>query len=395
MAKAKAEKPRAGKPKAAGAKPAEPSSIYLIFGEDGYLVEQGLRRVLGVIRSRIAAGAAAPGGDLLSGGGLLAGATGGPGGAGEELEVDSVDCKEAGIAGMVAEMATPSLFSTSKATVLRNFRLDGKSKIAEELGQFLSGGVPPGQFVILLPDKVDKRLKVVKSIAKQGEMIEFARLSDDGLRAWVIERFTEEGKAASRDVAEALIDLKGYDLRTLDSEIAKAATYVGESPKVTPRDIEVLVGRSRTEQAFELISSVLAQNVGEALEILKDLLDTNQSPISMIYRLSSAARGLVIMKLFCEEESVKWSPNSSFGQFRAAVLPKYTEWVEAKGIDKGDALLRANPYFTYSRFKEGAGLKLEALIDLMDRLLEANAQLVSTSVNATVVLERVIAGVGR
>ncbi|MFC1800244.1 hypothetical protein ACFL2Z_04990 [Candidatus Eisenbacteria bacterium] len=69
--------------------------------------------------------------------------------------------------------------------------------------------------------------------------------------------------------------------------------------------------------------------------------------------------------------------------------------MEARGIDRGDALLRANPYFTYSRFKEGAGLKLEALIDLMDRLLEANAQLVSTSVNATVVLERVIAGVGR
>ncbi|MFC1800245.1 DNA polymerase III subunit delta, partial [Candidatus Eisenbacteria bacterium] len=128
-----------------------------------------------------------------------------------------------------------------------------------------------------------------------GEMIEFARLSDDGLRNWVIERFTEEGKEAARDVAEALIDLKGYDLRTLDSEIAKAVTYVGESPRVTPRDLEVLVGRSRTEQAFELISSVLAQNVGEALEILKDLLDTNQSPISMIYRLSSAARGLALL----------------------------------------------------------------------------------------------------
>jgi len=212
MAKTKAEKP-----KAAGAKPAEPSNIYLIFGEDGYLVEQGLRRVLGVLRSRVEAG-----GDLLEGG------------AGSELEVDTVDCKDAGIAGMVAEMATPSLFSTSKATVLKHFKLEGKSKVAEELGQFLSGGVAPGQFVILLPDKVDKRLKVVKSIAKQGEMIELARLSDDGLRDWVIERFTEEGKEAARDVAEALIDLKGYDLRTLDSEIAKAVTYVGESPRVTP-----------------------------------------------------------------------------------------------------------------------------------------------------------------
>jgi len=372
MAKAKAEKPKAT------SNSAEPNNIYLIFGEDGYLVEQGLRRVLGVIRSQVEAGGA-----------LLAG------GAGEDLEVDTVDCKDAGIAGMIAEMATPSLFSTSKATVLRHFKLEGKSKVADELGQFLSGGVSPGQFVILLPDKVDKRLKVVKSIAKQGEMIEFTRLSDDGLRDWVIERFTEEDKEASRDVAEALIDLKGYDLRTLDSEITKAVTYVGGSPRVTPKDIEVLVGRSRTEQAFELISSVLAQNVGESLEILKDLLDTNQSPISMIYRLSSAARGLVIMKLFCTEESVKWSPNSSFSQFRGAVLPKYTEWVEARGIDRGDALLRANPYFTYSRFKEGAGLELEALIDLMDRLLEANAQLVSTSVNATVVLERVIAGVGR
>ncbi len=359
------------KAKTAKADVAKANNIYLIFGEDGYLVEQGLRRVLGVIRSEVGSN------------------------GGEDLEVDIVDCKEAGIAGMVAEMATPSLFSTCRATVLKHFRLEGKSKVADELGQFLAGGVPQGQFVILLPDKVDKRLKVVKSIARQGEMIELNRLSNDGLRDWIVERFTEEGKSASRDVAEALIDLKGDDLRTLNSEIDKTVSYVGENPRVTPKDIEVLVGRSRTEQAFELITSVLSQNVGEALEILKDLLDTNQSPISMIYRLSSAVRGLVIMKLFCEEESVKWSPNSSFPQFRGAVLPKYAEWVEAKGIDRGDALLRANPYFTYSRFKEGAGLKLKDLIDLLDKLLEANAQLVSTSVNATVVLERVIAGVGR
>lgn len=341
-------------------------NLYLIYGEDGYLVEQGLRRVIGSLRKE----------------------------TGPDLEVDVVDCKEAGIAGMVEEMATPSLFSSNKVTVLKNFRLEGRSKIAEELGNFLSGGIPAGQFVILLPDKVDKRLKVVKSIARQGEMIEFTRLGDDGLRDWVIERFAEEGKSASRDVAEALIDLKGDDLRSLDSEIEKAVTYVGESARVDPGDIEALVGRSRTEQAFELITSVLSRNVGEALGILKDLLDNNQSPISMIYRLSSAARGLIIMKLFCRAEGVKWNPNSSFPQFRGAVLPKYTEWVEARGIDRGDALLKANPYFTYSRFREGAGLDLEALIELLDMLLEANAQLVSTSVDATAVLERVIAGVG-
>jgi len=248
-------------------------NVYLIFGEDEYLVEQGLHRVLSRLRHQ---------------------------GAGD-LAVEVVDCKEAGLAGVAEEMASPSLFSANKATVLKRFRLAGESKLTSELGQFLASGLPPGQFLILLPEKVDKRLKVVKSIANEGEVLEFNRLSDEGLREWILERFKEEGRTASRRVAETLIDLKGDDLRTLDSEVEKAVTYVGSSKRVTQKDIEALVGRSRIEQAFELVTYVLLRRVGEALATLRDLLEANQSPVGMVYRISAAVRGLLIMNLFCHD----------------------------------------------------------------------------------------------
>jgi DNA polymerase-3 subunit delta len=340
-----------------------PSSIYLIFGEDTYLVEQGLHRVLSRIRHQVT----------------------------EDLAVETIDCKEMGLAGVFEEMASPSLFSNNKAMVLKNLRLAGESKLVSELGQFLASGLPPGQFLILVPDKVDKRLKTVKAIAKQGEVLEFGRLSDEGLREWILERFKGEGKTASQSVAETLIDLKGNDLRTLDSEIEKAVTYVGTSKRVTQKDVEALVGRSRVEQAFELVTHILLRRAGEALDTLRDLLEANQSPVGMVYRISAALRGLVIMNLFRQEEDVTWREDMSFGEFRSVVLPRYREWAEAKGIDPGDALLRANPYFTYSRFKEGGHFELGDLLDLLEKLLEANVQLVSTAVSPKVILERVVA----
>ena len=122
----------------------KPTSIYLVFGEDGFLVEQGLGRLLAHLKSE----------------------------AGEDLAIDMVDCKEAGPAGAIEEVLAPSLFSVNKVTVLKYFQLTGQSKMARELEAFVSTGLAPGQFLVLVPDKVDKRLRIVKAIDKAGGLSE-------------------------------------------------------------------------------------------------------------------------------------------------------------------------------------------------------------------------------
>ena len=86
----------------------EPVGAYLIFGEDDYLVEKALEKVL----SRIERHAGS-------------------------LTVETVDCRESGIGRVIEEMLSPSLFSINKVTVLKNLRLSADSKLTSEVEKCL------------------------------------------------------------------------------------------------------------------------------------------------------------------------------------------------------------------------------------------------------------------
>jgi len=342
-----------------------PTDTYLIFGDDEYLVEQALQRVIGLLRNR----------------------------HGDDLAVESVDYKDQGIGGLAGEMASPSLFAQNKVTVLKRFSLTSAGKAASEIEKQVASRLPEGQYLVMMPDKVDKRLRLAKAVAGKDGVIECNHLSGEGLAAWILERFSGEGKTASQAVAETLIDLKGEDLRAIDSEVDKAVTYAGASKRITKKDIELLVGRSRTERIFELVTQVVTRKPAEALETLGDLLDANESPIGMVYLLTQEVRRLVIIHLFLRAENGRAREDLGFGLFKSQVLPRYEAFTEAARIPRKEASLNRKPYFLYMRFKECGDFALGDLIDLMEKLFEANRLLVSSSESSRVVLERVIAGV--
>ena len=343
----------------------EPTDRYLIFGDDEYLVEEALRRVIGVLRDR----------------------------HGDDLAAETVDYKQEGIGGLAGEISSPSLFAQNKVTVLKHFSLTSTGRTASEIEKYTSAALPEGQYLVMVPDKVDKRLRLVKAVAAKGGLIECNHLTGEGLAAWILERFSQEGKTASPAVAETLIDLKGEDLRAIDSEVVKAVTYAGANQRITKKDIELLVGRSRTERIFELVTQVVTRRPAEALQTLGDLLDANESPIGMVYLLTQEVRRLVIIHLFLHAEDGKLSEDLGFGPFKARVLPRYEAFTEAAGIPRKEASLNRKPYFLYMRFKECKDFALAHLLGLMERLFEANRLLVSSSESPRVVLERVIAGV--
>ena len=344
----------------------EPANVYLIFGEDEYLVEQALGKVLSHIERHQAG----------------------------EVTTETVDCRQTGVAGVMAEIASPSLFSLNKVTVLKHCRLSGDSKLASELERCLRAGLTPGQYLVLVADKVDKRLKAVKAIAKQGELMEIGHLSRRGLMEWILERFAQADKKAEPSVAELLVELKDDSLRAMDMELEKLITYVGSRDHVTTEDVETLVGRSKTETIFELIGQVIHGRTGEALETVGDLLRTDESPIGIVYLMARQVRWLVQVRLFLDEEGVRWDKDTEQGYFKTKVFPRFKKWVDVRGISEADTFVRQHPYAVFLRFKEAAAFRLEDLLTLLEGLLDANVRLVSSSVESKVILEQLVASVG-
>ena len=348
------------------------NGIYLIYGDDEFLVEEGLVKVLAAIRNK----------------------------GYDDLTVETIDCKEQGTSEVMAEIASPTLFSTNKATVLRRFQLTGRDKLAKELEAQAAAGLAPGQFLILMPDKVDKRLRIVKAIKSKDGLLELNTLNHDGLVDWIVTRFREEGKSASADVAESLLDLKGEEdpkgqvMRALNSEIEKLVVYSGDAGEVTQDDVDAVVGRSRTERVFELVECVLLKEVGEALDTLNDLLEGGESAIGIVLRLSREIRWLIQIHLFLRSDEVRWDESMSFAAFRSGVLSAFKAWVEERGIPPEVTCLRQHPYAAFQKFKKGGGFRLDDLMTLLERLLEANQALVSTSKEPKVLLEQFVTTLG-
>ena len=76
----------------------------------------------------------------------------------------------------------------------------------------------------------------------------------------------------------------------LDQELAKLAVFVGTAAKISPADVDQLVGNSRTANVFKILEAVGDGNSGEAIGILERLFDQGENPIGMLGAVGSQLR---------------------------------------------------------------------------------------------------------
>ena len=343
-----------------------PSNVYLVFGEDEFLVEEMLATLLVKLRAAM----------------------------GEEPAVEAVDCEEGRVDDVLAEIVSPSLFAANKITVLKHLRFGKQRKLITEIDKCVSEGLVPGQILILVTRDVDKRLKLVKTVNKMGGLMEVPEMDAESRERWILRKFKDLGKHANRDVAQLLLDLKD-DLRAIGSEIEKVVTYVGDAGRVTVADIEAVVGRSKHEKVYELTRAVITRDSPTAMALLAELMDRpDESAIGLLYRISREIRCLIQVRLFLDGTRNGWDENMQFGAFKNLVFPRFDAWIKEAGISRRDSYLYMRPYGIYMRFKEGSGFEVSALTRFLGGILEANVELVSTSVPHKIVLERLISTLG-
>ncbi|MFN4258672.1 MAG: DNA polymerase III subunit delta [Gemmataceae bacterium] len=107
----------------------------------------------------------------------------------------------------------------------------------------------------------------------------------------------QHGKQLDPNAAQLLVDQVGPIMGQLDQELAKLASYVGNSNRIDMNDVDQLVSRSRTADTFRIFDAIGAGQTGAALAILDRLLDQGNEPIAILgafswqlRRLAQAAR---------------------------------------------------------------------------------------------------------
>jgi DNA polymerase-3 subunit delta len=151
----------------------------------------------------------------------------------------------------------------------------------------------PFTCLVLVATKVAKNSKLYRAVASTGVAYEYAAPKRSQYAGEVVRLLRERGKHMALPAAERLVDMVGRDLRRLDVEAAKLASYVGDAAEVTAADVTAVASDGGSASVFELSDAVGERDVARALRVLNRLLSSGDTPLGIEAMLARHTRALV------------------------------------------------------------------------------------------------------
>jgi DNA polymerase III delta subunit len=335
-------------------------NVFIFFGEDDF----GLRQKINVWKDEFAKKFSAAGVVAMASDGL----------------------SEPDLAKKLGEVLAPSLFSTKKLVIARNF-LPSKSSqeiLINSLNKLLQN-IPADYFLVFWQDSLDRRIGFNKNLAKEINLVEFHLPHGLELNSWIKKQSSILGLNLDNQAIEKLAVLSGrdlfeekkaggrvierkefFDLWQVHSELQKLAAF-SNSP--TAKEIGELVVPAVSENVFALSDALVSQNKKHALEVLENLMreentDEKSMSIKLIGLISEQIRSQLVVSLLK-------SQNMDQNQ-----IASFLGW---------------SPGRVYITLKNSAQSRVDKLKKLMARLLEADALIKSSDTNPKLLIDQLLA----
>lgn len=161
----------------------------------------------------------------------------------------------------------------------------GFFKKANDMADYLAD-FPDTTYVVFAEREVDKRSRLYKWISKNGCVTECQAQTEPMLKQWIAGYLKRQGKAMSNAAAEHLMERVGTDMETLNNELDKLISYVGERDAVGDEDIDAVCAGLTVSRIFEMIDAVALGERNRALRLYDDLLANREQPMSILYLFS-------------------------------------------------------------------------------------------------------------
>jgi DNA polymerase-3 subunit delta len=282
-------------------------------------------------------------------------------------------------------------FDPAFVVAAARFAVEREMKAAKDDASGLDGalarGFPPGHVLVVAAGKIDGRLPIVKKLVAAGRRVT-TQVEKEG--AWDAQRpvlgpvldqlLAGTGKRVDHAAEARLAELVGDDARTLASEVAKLAAYVGDREVIGAKDVDEVVTRVAEDPFFALGNAVEARDLAAALAVLDRSLQDGASPFLLLGSLAGAVRRLVAEG----ERGRKASGGrriASYNEWQAAVLPAIPE----------EELGNKKPYGFWMKYQASTRFERGELLDALSGLAEADVAMKSGQ-DGRIRLERVLIG---
>lgn len=328
-------------------KSGEFSSVYFIYGNEGYLKQHYANTICQKTVSK----------DF------------------EDFNLKKLEGKHTSLNEIYDCVSSFPMMSDYTCTLVNDFPLNSyigdRGKIDEELKNVLTD-LPESTVLIFWMDtvEVDEKDKkwsaIIKLIDEIGVCAKIDKRSRPALEKLLISSASKKDCTLSKECAGYIINLVGEDMATLQNELGKVCAY-RKNGDITKSDIDETVIVSVEAKIFQLSRMIVRGEADNAFENLSNLFKLREEPIVILSVLSKAYVDMYRVKAI-KETGVPYSKLSEI----------FPSAYKGRGFLLDNA---ANDARNYS---------IVQLRNALDLLSDADRRLKSTSEDAKIVLEELI-----
>jgi len=226
-----------------------------------------------------------------------------------EFNYERINGEKAELDKVISALTTQPLLGGDRLVVIDSLKYDDEDE--DKLFSTLKGLEESLRLIFVYYEGPDKRKKFYKLIEKIGEVREFKSFTEweqDKVLAWILNRVKFYGKKIGGHAADLLMEIVGGNLRMLDKEIEKIATYIGDRDLIDENDVSKLASSGEAD-AFALSNALRDKDTREAVECLNRLFKDNQDPHMVVGMLAKLYRMLL---------QVKYLEDKGLGQYDIA-----------------------------------------------------------------------------
>jgi DNA polymerase-3 subunit delta len=262
----------------------------------------------------------------------------------------------------------------------------------ERLEEIFKDGLPAGNCLIFTAEDVDKRKKLYKIIAELGVVLHFGEVKNETARKETLQRQAQQlldgyGKKLSPAAWVALGKKTGFDLRRSMSELEKLVSFVGERKTVEKEDVEEAVGRTKEDEVFALTASLSEKNQLAALDALKNLLDQGIHHLIILTMMVREIRLLLQARLLVDSGKLpKFNSGMEYGWFQKVLYPSLGE-LNTAAVKREGFIFSQHPFVVYNALRNCLRFTDFSLIGLLDDLLHLERALKTSASSPQLLLE--------
>lgn len=220
----------------------------------------------------------------------------------EMMNHDIFEEKRATAAAIMDAAETFPFLNEKRLVTVKNsefFQKGGRKEEGEKLKEFLAD-IPESTCLLFIEEKVEKTSALYKAVVKHGQAIEFKKLTEKDLGAWIKKLCKDNQKQMSESVLGLFLQTVDHDMENIEGELLKLIAYKGEESEIKAEDIRAVCTVSLEARVFDLVKAVAEKRPEKAVQIYRTLLSMKESPYMVLSLITRQFRFILETKLLSE-----------------------------------------------------------------------------------------------